>query len=342
MASSGGNNEIPAPMTVHDSQIPFHDLVIPASMRSKYWRFFGFPGDESKNIISREKIVCAICRRQIAYNKNTTNLSTHLIARHMDIMREYFPEDISQATAKVRKAKQFPRPRTLNKRVKLEKPDGDQWNDTAYTQQPMKQTQKLLKQCDVKAEPTNNESIRVLVTTEDGEEFIESLDYEMFEVESHSMTGYEDATVHENEDDFLNEEYLVTNAVAETDSSTKADAVHDDSVSDNNKRTSIDVQRDKSYRRLVKRAIGEVNIAPSKSATDEAEASNRNNIGEVEVTDAIKNFIVSDILSPAMVDGNGFRTLLTTVSGQVDIALPDSAKVRRPSLSICSSSIDSF
>lgn len=64
-----------------DEEIIYSQLILPSTMRSKYWKYFGFPADHT-GILSRKKIICTICHTSIAYNKNTTNLKAHLQARH--------------------------------------------------------------------------------------------------------------------------------------------------------------------------------------------------------------------------------------------------------------------
>ena len=65
--------------------IRYHKLIVPMSMRSSYWKHYGFPADECGNILTKQKIICSICKSAIAYNKNTTNLRTHLQAKHLDV-----------------------------------------------------------------------------------------------------------------------------------------------------------------------------------------------------------------------------------------------------------------
>lgn len=60
----------------------YSQLIRPTSMRSQYWKYFGFPANHTGSILSRKKIICTICNTSIAYNKNTTNLKAHLQARH--------------------------------------------------------------------------------------------------------------------------------------------------------------------------------------------------------------------------------------------------------------------
>ncbi|XP_077276766.1 E3 SUMO-protein ligase ZBED1 isoform X1 [Temnothorax americanus] len=60
----------------------YKKLVVPPSMRSIYWKFFGFPATEEGGILTKVKIVCVLCKTQIAYNRNTSNLRMHLQNKH--------------------------------------------------------------------------------------------------------------------------------------------------------------------------------------------------------------------------------------------------------------------
>lgn len=77
-------------------QIEYTRTVVPSSMRSPYWKYFGFPSDSSNNILTRQKIVCTICNTIIAYNKNTSNLRTHLMSKHIEIFKKIvLPSNVS-------------------------------------------------------------------------------------------------------------------------------------------------------------------------------------------------------------------------------------------------------
>lgn len=65
--------------------ITFSRLIRPSSMRSSYWTFFGFPADAQNQIITRRKIVCTLCNKAVAYNRNTTNLKVHLSSQHPEL-----------------------------------------------------------------------------------------------------------------------------------------------------------------------------------------------------------------------------------------------------------------
>lgn len=66
----------------------YKKLVVPPSMRSIYWKFFGFPATEDGDILTKVKIVCILCKTQIAYNRNTSNLRMHLQNKHAQELME--------------------------------------------------------------------------------------------------------------------------------------------------------------------------------------------------------------------------------------------------------------
>lgn len=51
-------------------------------MHSPYWKYFGFPASDSGIIITQDRIICILCKKQFAYKSNTTNLRVHLQSRH--------------------------------------------------------------------------------------------------------------------------------------------------------------------------------------------------------------------------------------------------------------------
>lgn len=66
----------------------YKKLVVPPSMRSIYWKFFGFPATDDGDILTKVKIVCILCKTQIAYNRNTSNLRMHLQNKHAQELQE--------------------------------------------------------------------------------------------------------------------------------------------------------------------------------------------------------------------------------------------------------------
>lgn len=51
-------------------------------MHSPYWKYFGFPASISGSILTQDRIICILCKKQFAYKSNTTNLRVHLQSRH--------------------------------------------------------------------------------------------------------------------------------------------------------------------------------------------------------------------------------------------------------------------
>lgn len=88
-------------------QIPYKKLVVPIRMRSVYWQYFGFPADEDGSIITKDKIVCILCKNQMINNHNTSNLRMHLTSKHKNIMAKIDPTALLPApkSAKPRKPK---------------------------------------------------------------------------------------------------------------------------------------------------------------------------------------------------------------------------------------------
>ncbi|KZC14087.1 PREDICTED: zinc finger BED domain-containing protein 1-like [Dufourea novaeangliae] len=66
----------------------YKKLVVPMSMRSIYWKFFGFPATDDGDILTKVKIICILCKTQIAYNRNTSNLRMHLQNKHAQELLE--------------------------------------------------------------------------------------------------------------------------------------------------------------------------------------------------------------------------------------------------------------
>nr|CAD7575847.1 unnamed protein product [Timema californicum] len=71
-----------AKMMDDKSTITYKKLIVPSAMRSIYWKYFGFPASDDDIILTKVKIVCLLCKTQIAYNRNTSNLRMHLQNKH--------------------------------------------------------------------------------------------------------------------------------------------------------------------------------------------------------------------------------------------------------------------
>lgn len=75
-------------------------LVAHPRAKSKVWKYFGFDTDAAGCILQWKKIYCRICRAQIAYSGNTSNLSYHLEKNHA----EEFCELVKSNTEQMREA----------------------------------------------------------------------------------------------------------------------------------------------------------------------------------------------------------------------------------------------
>lgn len=85
---SDGRVSLFAKMMEEKHTYKYKKLVVPISMRSIYWKFFGFPATDDGDILTKVKIVCILCKTQIAYNRNTSNLRMHLQNKHAQELLE--------------------------------------------------------------------------------------------------------------------------------------------------------------------------------------------------------------------------------------------------------------
>lgn len=71
-------------------------LVAHPRAKSRVWKYFGFDTDAEGCILQWKKIYCRICRAQIAYSGNTSNLSYHLEKNHPDEFCEFVRSNTEQ------------------------------------------------------------------------------------------------------------------------------------------------------------------------------------------------------------------------------------------------------
>lgn len=71
-------------------------LVAHPRAKSKVWRYFGFDTDAEGCILHWKKIYCRVCRAQIAYSGNTSNLSYHLEKNHPEEFCEFVKSNTEQ------------------------------------------------------------------------------------------------------------------------------------------------------------------------------------------------------------------------------------------------------
>lgn len=272
----------------HDLE-PYNKIVVPSSMRSLYWKFFGFPANKQNEITNKHRIVCAICGTSIAYNKNTTNLQTHLNTRHPEIAREYFPG------AKNTK----PLTQSTIKRIKVETIDNDSWNE--YTKSKVKTIRPQVHPTGIVKKATVHRVKMNQKLLYDDQDANNSLIDEIIipPIEYAELNCDDIETVAENL------EY------AEADEPSNIYATKDHSFSI----------------RLMN--IERVNQScDSPNATRDAVIENRAlspKYDSFDINEAACRMIVTDLLSLAIVEGKGFQRFIQQISA--DAATPNSAAV---------------
>ena len=59
-------------------------VVSNAAAKSDVWVHFGFPGSADGSVVTKRRVVCRICKQDMPYKNNTTNLYSHLERHHKD------------------------------------------------------------------------------------------------------------------------------------------------------------------------------------------------------------------------------------------------------------------
>ncbi|XP_054290124.1 E3 SUMO-protein ligase ZBED1-like isoform X2 [Macrosteles quadrilineatus] len=86
--TSGGEQQVIYKMPEEKQVFNYNKLVVPMSMRSVYWKCFGFPANADGEVLTKSKIICLLCKSVISYNRNTSNLRMHLQNKHQaDLMQ---------------------------------------------------------------------------------------------------------------------------------------------------------------------------------------------------------------------------------------------------------------
>lgn len=303
--------------------IPYSKIVVPSSMRSPLWKYFGFPADKNNEIITKKKIVCCICHSYIAYNKNTTNLSTHLNCRH--------PEYLNNSRKKRIKIDQIDESLISSKRSKVsEIPNSDpEWcieDDDSHSQtkdalhptrivgkchvenksQHMSNMIEVFISEEAKTSPKSPEDqsaqmidddyeLIISADEQDNNQLIETLNYSNKDYsEDTESNSVEDLT--QKNDDFMAQEFL-------TD-------MHDISEP-----TLYD---SKSSQQSV--STGKIEMGNKDRDSREADKQ------EIDVMQQFKIFLIKDLVSSSIVDGDGFKSLIKTLSPNINI--PNAAQVR--------------
>lgn len=337
---------IPEPILVYkdsDETIPYSKVVVPSSMRSPLWRYFGFPADENNVIIHRKKIVCCICGTQIAYNKNTTNLSTHLHCKHPTIYAEFNANAQKKGAPK---EETEPNDEVQSKRVKRGDDINVDWYVDENTQieqikhptgirakESIKHLNASLgmfddertKQMGTKKSMILDENFELVITSEVSDrdnQFIETLDY--------NSKDYLDM-VNDNCDDMLRDpENLVE--VSDGGDTGKNGFLANEFLKSLTHTTGTNTfEEAQAHRNSIKINVVSVKaptLLKANSSTENIRKRLSEDKSNTDITGQLKSFIVKDIASPAVLDGVGFKELIQTLAG--NSAIPTASEVNSP------------
>lgn len=361
MDSSTAPNSL-EPVLIYKSKkeiMTFDRIVVPSSMRSSYWKFFGFPADKFNNIINKNKIVCALCQVTIAYNKNTTNLQTHLNAKHPDIVKTFFPNEKSSndiGNGSVQRKRLLATTVAATTAVQTIMPaNAASSSATASTATIMTADDLKAKRIKIEIPTSKTEwengvcirtippqqhptgiSIKAVLNTNDdcNENYEESLKY-LDRVENDEFI---------DELDGQNTEYIEVNSeqyeiddeaeqINETEDGNRIDytsenqcySIEIESVPHTDNKPDDDDDGDTSAGDNYKIHVSNDNkktAAKLKSPKKMQLLSSRN---VINIEEDLTAFIIKDILSPDIVDGKGFRNLILKLYGNIDI--PSGAQV---------------
>lgn len=333
-----------------NDMIPYSKIVVPSSMRSPLWKCFGFPANENNEIITKSKIICCLCRAYIAYNKNTTNLSTHLSCKHPDKLAQIQGKSKGSHTPnksgrRLQNDSSDETAPTTSKRLKLETKFSNDIDSEWYIEQsasdgentvhPTGITTKSLihnkreltpnviefyiDENEEKPDETSNmkkpiridENFSLVISPneqENGNQFHDSLGYSGKEyIECHSNDSAEDVS---HKDDFLTEEFL-TNINEEGDQReyNHSDMVHISAAKDDSNR--IELTNDKS---------GSGNESKALSVSShKTRCKDEKGFETTLIMDQLKRFLIKDLVAPSIVEGDGFISLLKSLSPNVQI-----------------------
>lgn len=297
--------------------VPFRSIVVPPSMRSPLWKYFGFPANENKEIITKTKIICCICYSHVAYNKNTTNLSTHLHNKH--------PEVLGEIKTK-RETGHMEELMPPSKRSKLKDEMTINWNaddeaENSSSERQIHPTGITAKTYVRKEKPIYKPKFQypeqiviVSKSKSDDDHNTNSANEQESEGESQYIESIDYDDIHINEDG--NE--IIAEVLAVTDSITDANTPKNEFLSpeylSNSEKSEI------LYEEMPQKIVipSKANKVNTNIKVDEHNPS--------EVPHRIKNFLIKDLVSPSIVDGSGFKEMMTFFAPNSDI--PTSLQVR--------------
>lgn len=303
-----------------DDILTFKTVVVPSSMRSPLWKHFGFPADENREIITRSKIVCCICYHLIAYNKNTTNLSTHLTNKHPEVLTKIKKE--SQAVAENR----MDLPISPKRKPKSEMAVNWYTNDDiqhSVVPNKMQQghhptgiTQKTYtrgKRSIYKPKFQITDDIDDLDDDDDDDDQVKST--------------FDDITEHEHENQFIETIDYANIDIHEDGNEIIAEVLDVESVAHSNQPKddflsaqyiTINENNEVLYESPPKKMI-KISTKKSPQKTNDNDSNHIKIIDCVNLMDHMKMFLIKDLVKPCIIDGTGFKEMITFLSQNTDI-----------------------
>lgn len=302
-----------------DDILTFKSVVVPSSMRSPLWKYFGFPADENREIISRSKIVCCICYNLIAYNRNTTNLSTHLSNKHPEILTK-----IKNARRTSVENTSIDSPISPKRKPKAEMAINWYTNDHiqhSIVPNKMQQAQQHPTGITQKAYSRAKKSIYKpkFQITED----IDDLDDEP------GKSSFDDITEHEHENQFIETIDYANIDINEDGNEIIAEVLDTESVAHSNRPKdeflsaqyiTINENNEVLYESSPKKMII---TTKSPQKTSDHDNNCTEVIDSVDIMDQMKKFLIKDLVKPTIVDGTGFKEMITFLSHNTDIPNAD-------------------
>lgn len=68
--------------TEQDASDSGREIITPRNLTSAVWKKFGFWAQRGEIIKPREKVICKLCKIELAYHSTTSNMWAHLSAAH--------------------------------------------------------------------------------------------------------------------------------------------------------------------------------------------------------------------------------------------------------------------
>lgn len=311
-----------------DDILTFKTVVVPSSMRSPLWKHFGFPADENREIITRSKIVCCICYHLIAYNKNTTNLSTHLTNKHPEVL------------SKIKKGPQVVAEDRMDLPVSPKrKPKSEMavnWytnddiqhtvvpNKMQHAQHPTGITQKTY------ARGKKSIYKPKFQITDDIDDLDDDDDDQV-------KSTFDDITEHEHENQFIETIDYANIDIHEDGNEIIAEVLDAESVAHSNQPKNdflsaqyitINENNEVMYEVPPKKMI-KISATKSPQKTNDDHNNHIQIIDCVNLMDHMKRFLIKDLVKPSIIDGTGFKEMITFLSHNTDIPDADQVNTNR-------------